>query len=63
METVPPSIESAEAKGGLMQPQHVNIYLPAMDPLEAEQEPLPAKQKFPVFIDSVFRCFQYWLKY
>ncbi len=46
-----------------MQPQHVNIYLPAMDPLEAEQEPLPAKRKFPVFIDSVFRCFHYWLNY
>ena len=46
-----------------MQPQHVNIYLPAMDPLEAEREPLTEKRKFPVFIDSVFRCFHYWLNY
>ncbi|HJO46577.1 MAG: hypothetical protein QF560_18635 [SAR324 cluster bacterium] len=45
-----------------MKPQHINIYLPAMDPLEAELEQPPSRQRVPL-IDSAIRCILYWLKY
>ena len=62
MATVLRSTASTNFKDVEMEPRHINIYLPAMDPLEAEKDPIPSFQRLPI-IDSALRCIFYWLKY
>ena len=48
-----------------MDPKHISIYLPALDPDEAEAlSDSEVKQRwFPRIFDTIIRCISYWVKY